>query len=89
MGIEDLKKFDMPADKMEENMLCFNKCFYEKITIINKDGGINTDNLKSIPLVNLIDESKYDDLESCLREIGKVEECKQLIDVEKCFVDKI
>ncbi|XP_044260275.1 uncharacterized protein LOC123008508 [Tribolium madens] len=89
MDVEDIKKFDLPAENMGEEILCFTKCFYDKLLITNEDGKISIDNLKSIPLVNAIDESKYDDLVTCLKEVGKIEKCEDVKNIEKCFVKYI
>ncbi|EFA05675.1 uncharacterized protein LOC100142306 [Tribolium castaneum] len=89
MGVEDMKKFDLPAEKMSEEMLCFNKCFYDKLLITDENGEINTDNLMSIPLVNAIDASKHDDLVTCLKKVGKIEECDGVKKIEQCFVEFI
>lgn len=86
LGVDDLKKFDLPAKEIEKDLACFNKCFYDKLLILNENGEISTENLESIPLVNLIDESKYNDLKDCLMKIGKIEECEEVKKLENCFV---
>lgn len=84
MSIEDLHDYK-DVDEIPETELCFYKCFFNKMDLIDNDGNVLADNFKHLPDVKDFTDEVIEKAIDCFKKIDNIEDCEDMKKFETCF----
>ncbi|CAH1380580.1 hypothetical protein MTP99_004560 [Tenebrio molitor] len=72
-------------ENIPENELCAYKCIYSKSGFIDDNDEVVVEKIYAIPELQKISKSKVAKMIDCLRNVGEIDECKKVLDLDRCF----
>lgn len=72
-------------EEIPEQHLCFWKCLMEKEGEIDADGVIQKEKIAEHLSIPQIAKEKQQEVQTCIENVEKIENCGKVVDVLKCF----
>lgn len=81
---KDLELVDVNSDTFEPKVMCFAKCLFEETKIIDSDGNVQMEIVKSRQ-VSEVDNPMNQKFEECIGQVKVIKECSDLQQVHDCM----